>query len=181
MNLQQIQSTLVLRWQMLAPWQQNTCWLGSIILAVALIWFGLWQPLQQAHLRADQALQQSQKKLHRMQAQAAFIASWGNKSGNSSTDTAEPPIRDIASIAQQTAELYGMQMHTSENVETIADRHLPANSLVVHIKNTAWSACLQWVAALHRQQISLVSLSLQSSAHGLALEAVLTDGMSTAK
>lgn len=181
-HLQQMQAPLASRWQMLAPWQQNAGWLGSAILAIALIWFGLWQPLQQAHLRADQTLQQAQKKLSRMQSQAALLGNWrGNVSGNDIADAEQNPIRDIAHIALQSAGLYGVQVSLSNSTMAESESRLQANRLVLHVKNTPWSACLEWIAALHRQQISLVSLSLQSSAHGLELEAVLTDRMITAK
>jgi type II secretory pathway component PulM len=169
-GLQHWQTLLLPRWQVLAPWQQHLCRLTGCIVLIVLVWSGLWQPLQQAHLRADQALQQHQQKQHRMQTQAAMLANWPTKR---IAETPQNPTRDISQITRNTAGLYGVQI--SILASNHSDNRSQAGTLAVHINNTRWPECLRWIAALHRQQIGLVSIHLQSGTQGLDIEATIAD------
>lgn len=126
------------RWQQFAPREQRLLQVLAAVLGVAVVYFLIWQPSQQARLQAEQRLQAQQQQLLWVQQNIARYQALAARQ----QERVEPASGSLTQRLNQAAEAQDIRL---------ARMQPQGEGMVVSVDEASFSQVLQLVAQLEQQ------------------------------
>lgn len=124
-------------WQGLNPREQKMVAGCSVVVVLALFWFGLWQPLNDNLARSQVKADQQQELLHWVHENLAKYKALEKKGG------ARPSSGSLSSVVNQTARRYKIE---------IARMQPQGDNLQVWVDEVAFNDLLHWLEQLQLRE-----------------------------
>jgi general secretion pathway protein M len=132
-------------WQRLAPREQQLLSIAAPVVAVAMLYFGAWQPYQQWRAQQANDLQQALSQLHNMQAALPQLQQGGVRNIQGS-------LPDVVAQAATSYQLKVSRMQPKDDQLELTLEDAPFNKL------------LQWLHQLQQQQgVQIVLLEVSAA------------------
>ncbi|EGN74713.1 type II secretory pathway, component PulM [Idiomarina sp. A28L] len=139
------------RWQRLQPREQKMLRAMAVVIAIAILWFGIWQPLQEREMRAEAALagQYSTQRYVETQISQVLQARANRQQGTAAVNSAQ---------------LNGLLSTLSNELELEVARMQPQNeSLLVVFNEVDFNRLIQLLVRLTERQVVIEAIDISET------------------
>ncbi|RUO37420.1 hypothetical protein CWE13_05530 [Aliidiomarina shirensis] len=139
------------RWQRLQPREQKMLQVMVVVIALAILWFGIWQPLQAREMRAEAALANEYNTKRYVETQIAQVL---QARGNQQQGPG----------AVNTAQLSGVVTTLANELELDVARMQPQNESLLLVFNEAdFNRLIQFLARLSERQVIIEAIDISET------------------
>jgi general secretion pathway protein M len=132
-------------WQRLAPREQQLLSIAAPVVAVAVLYFGVWQPFQQWRVQQANELKQALSQLHNMQAALPQLQQGGVRNVQGS----------LADVVAQAATAHQLKVSRMQPKDA---------QLQLTLEDAPFNKLLQWLHQLQQQQgVQIVQLEVSAA------------------
>ncbi|RUO23636.1 hypothetical protein CWE08_03035 [Aliidiomarina iranensis] len=148
--LMQVRAKALQRWQLLQPREQTMLQLMAVVIAIALLWFAIWQPLQERTQRAEAALESEYNTQSFVENQIAQVLQARNNQQGGSRVNAN--------------QLSGVVTTLTNELELEVARMQPQNDSLLLVFNEAdFTNLLELLARLSERQVVIEAVDVSET------------------
>lgn len=139
------------RWQRLQPREQKMLRVMIVVIAIAILWFGMWQPLQEREMRAEAGLAGQYSTQRYVETQISQVLQARNN-------------RQQGTAAVSAAQLNGLLSTLSNELELEVARMQPQNeSLLVVFNEVDFNRLIQLLVRLTERQVVIEAIDISET------------------